>query len=213
MTYYIFQVISRVLVAFALLPVHEFAHAWAAYKLGDNTANYSGRLTLNPFAHIDPVGTLLLVLTGYGWAKPVPVNPRNFKNSKIGMGLTALAGPVSNILMSFVLLLVCKGITLIPVYDMQVANVLTIIISILSFMAQTSVILAVFNLIPVPPLDGSRVLGLILPDRIYFKIMQYERYIYIALMVLVFTGVLSTPISIVGDALYSLLLTLSGLGG
>ncbi len=213
MTYYALKIVSRVLVAFLLLPVHEFAHAWAAYKLGDYTANYSGRLTLNPFAHFHPIGTLLLIFTGYGWAKPVPVNPRNFKNQKIGMGLTALAGPVSNILMSFVLLLVCKVITLIPVYNFQTANVISTLIGVFSFMAQTSVVLAVFNLIPVPPLDGSRVLGLVLPDRIYFKIMQYERYIYIVLMVLVLVGVLDTPIYFISDAIFNLLLTLTGLGG
>ena len=213
MTYTVMKIVSRVLVVFLLLPVHEFAHAWAAYKLGDYTANYSGRLTLNPFAHLHPIGTLLLILTGYGWANPVPVNPRNFKDSKIGMGLTALAGPVSNILMSFVLLLIYKGLTLIPTYTYRAENVITIIESILVFMAQTSIVLAVFNLIPVPPLDGSRVLGLILPDRIYFKIMEYERYIYIGLMVLVFAGVLNTPIYFISDAIFNLLLTLTGLGG
>lgn len=207
------KIISRVLVVFLLLPVHEFAHAWAAYKLGDYTANYSGRLTLNPFAHLHPIGTLLLILTGYGWANPVPVNPRNFKDSKIGMGLTALAGPVSNILMSFVLLLVYKGLTFIPTYTYRAENVIMIIMQVLRFMAQTSVVLAVFNLIPVPPLDGSRVLGLILPDKIYFKIMQYERYIYIGLMVLVFIGALDGPIFWASDAIFDLLLNLTGLGG
>ncbi len=213
MTYQIYQMIARVLVTVALLPVHEFAHAWAAYKMGDNTANYSGRLTLNPFAHLDPIGSILLIFTGYGWAKPVPINPRNFKNPKIGMGLSALAGPVSNILMSYILLLIYKVITIlpIPIGSEKLVNVLVILLSILSFMAQTSVMLAVFNLIPVPPLDGSRVLGMVLPDRTYFKIMQYERYIYIALMLLLFTGVLSTPLSYVSNFLYRLLFTLAGL--
>ena len=213
MTYTVMKIISRVLVVFLLLPVHEFAHAWAAYKLGDYTANYSGRLTLNPFAHLHPIGTLLLILTGYGWANPVPVNPRNFKDSKIGMGLTALAGPVSNILMSIVLLIGCKGLTLIPTYTYRTESVITIIESILIFMAQTSVVLAVFNIIPIHPLDGSRVLGLVLPDKIYFKIMQYERYIYIGLMVLVFIGALDGPIFWASDAIFDLLLNLTGLGG
>ncbi len=214
MLYDINRMLARAIVAFALLPVHEFAHAWAARKLGDETANYSGRLTLNPFSHLDPIGTILLIFTGYGWAKPVPINPRNFKNPKVGMGLSALAGPVSNIIMAYILLLILRITSLaIPasvISSEKIATVFMSVLSIISLIAQTSVMLAVFNLIPVPPLDGSRVLGMILPDRIYFRIMQYERYIYLALMVILFTGVLSTPLAYAGNFVYDLLCTLAG---
>ncbi len=210
---YMYQIIARLLIVVTLLPVHEFAHAWAARMLGDETANYSGRFTLNPLAHLDPIGSILLVFTGFGWAKPVPINPRNFKNQKVGMGLSALAGPVSNIIVSYVLLLLCKILTLFPVmdYSYKTIEVFFIIQSILSYMAYISVVLAVFNLIPVPPLDGSRVIGMLLPDRIYFKIMQYERYISIAIMLLAFAGAFSVIISPVSSFLYNLLFTLAGL--
>ncbi len=208
----IYQIIPRLLVAFLLLPVHEFAHAWAARKLGDETANYSGRLTLNPLAHLDPIGTILLILTGYGWAKPVPINPRNFKNQKVGMGLSALAGPVSNVIMAYILLLVCKILTLIPITSVDMNNIINPAFDILNYMAVISVGLAVFNFIPVPPLDGSRVLGMILPDRVYFKVMQYDRYIYIGLMIILFAGVLDTPLYYARTFIYGLLWTLAGLG-
>ena len=104
----VLQILSRALVAFFILPVHEFAHAWAANKLGDSTARWQGRMTLNPMAHLDPIGTVLLVLTGFGWAKPVPINPYNFKNRKYGMALSALAGPASNIVVALLLTILYK---------------------------------------------------------------------------------------------------------
>ena len=199
------------LVVVLLLPVHEFAHAWASYKLGDNTANYSGRLTLNPFAHLDPIGTILLILTGYGWARPVPVNPRNFKDRKLGMGLTALAGPVSNVLVSYILLLICKGIIVLSENFFFNPTAVNVISGVVSQMAWISVVLAVFNMIPVPPLDGSKVILMVLPYKWYFKVLAYERYIYIALMVLLFTGVLSYPIGLVSSYIFNGLCFLSGL--
>ncbi len=207
----LYSIISRVLVVVLLLPVHEFAHAWASYKLGDNTANYSGRLTLNPFAHLDPIGTILLILTGYGWARPVPVNPRNFKDRKLGMGLTALAGPVSNVLVSYVLLLICKGIIILDGKFFFNPTSVNIIFQVVSQMAWISVVLAVFNMVPEPPLDGSKVILMVLPYKWYFKVLAYERYIYIALMVLLFTGVLSYPIGVVSNYIFNGLCFLSGL--
>lgn len=192
--------LARLFVVFCTLPVHEYAHAFVADKLGDKTARLSGRLTLNPMAHIDILGAIMILFVGFGYAKPVPVNPRNFKNLKKGMALTALAGPFSNILMAVVF--------------MFLSNVLSLFGSSLfvqafyvffSFAASINIGLAVFNLIPIPPLDGSRVLELLIPDKYYYKFAQYERYIVIVIFGLIIFGVLDAPLAFLQNHLYSAL--------
>lgn len=192
--------LARLFVVFCTLPVHEYAHAFVADKLGDKTARLSGRLTLNPMAHIDILGAIMILFVGFGYAKPVPVNPRNFKNPKKGMALTALAGPFSNILMAVVF--------------MFLSNVLSLFGSSLfvqafyvffSFAASINIGLAVFNLIPIPPLDGSRVLELLIPDKYYYKFAQYERYIVIVIFGLIVFGVLDAPLAFLQNHLYSAL--------
>ena len=186
-------VLSRAFVVFVCMPVHELAHGWAAYKLGDNTAKSQGRLTFNPFAHLNPIGTIMIFLFGIGYAEPVPINPLNFKDYRRGVALTAAAGPISNLIMGFASALFYALFYMI--YG-KTGSVALMFISLLFFYsAQVNVSLAVFNLIPIPPLDGSRILAMVLPDKAYEKYFRYERIIMIVLIVLLFTGILNAPIS------------------
>lgn len=190
---------ASVFVVFCTMPVHECAHAFVANKLGDGTARLSGRMTLNPVKHIDPIGALMIILVGFGYAKPVPVNPRNFKNPKTGMALTALAGPVSNLLMAAIFILLKNIVGLLPA-----ANVLaTALYLFFTYAAIINIGLAVFNLIPIPPLDGSRVLQLLIPSKYYYKFLQYERYIVLIVFALLFFGVLSRPLAYLETVIFN----------
>ncbi|MCI6023844.1 MAG: site-2 protease family protein [Oscillospiraceae bacterium] len=174
------------------LPFHECAHAWTANKLGDPTARINGRMTLNPLAHLDPFGALLMIFTGIGWAKPVPINARNFKHPKWEMAISSLAGPVSNLLLAYLSMILWKITTIVSYYHSGffVQNLITIFATMVSI----NIGLAVFNFIPIPPLDGSRILSLFLPERTYFSIMRYERYAMLALMIAVYFGLLDGPL-------------------
>lgn len=192
--------LARLFVVFCTLPVHEYAHAFVADKLGDKTARLSGRLTLNPLAHIDILGAIMILFVGFGYAKPVPVNPRNFKNPKKGMALTALAGPFSNILMAVVFMFLSNVL-----YLFGSSLFVQAFYVFFSFAASINIGLAVFNLIPIPPLDGSRVLELLIPDKYYYKFAQYERYIVIVIFGLIIFGVLDAPLAFLQNHLYSAL--------
>lgn len=192
--------LARLFVVFCTLPVHEYAHAFVADKLGDKTARLSGRLTLNPMAHIDILGAIMILFVGFGYARPVPVNPRNFKNPKKGMALTALAGPFSNILMAVVFMFLSNVLSL-----FGSSLIVQAFFVFFSFAASINIGLAVFNLIPIPPLDGSRVLELLIPDKYYYKFAQYERYIVIIIFGLIVFGVLDAPLAFLQNHLYSAL--------
>ena len=200
----VYLLIIRLIVALIALPIHECAHGYAALRMGDHTAENQGRLTLNPLAHFDPLGTTAIILFGFGWAKPVPINPLNFENPKKGMMLSSLAGPLSNIGLAFIAMVFYK-ITYIPLY-MGVSNAfLYTVQTFLLYMMSINITLGVFNLIPIPPLDGSRIATYFLPQRIYFKIMQYENIIFIVLLVALWFGVLDGPINFVSDLVISAL--------
>jgi len=166
------------------LTFHEVAHGYVAYKLGDPTAYNMGRLTLNPLAHLDPLGALLMLLVGFGYAKPVPINTRYFKNPKYGMAISAAAGPITNLLLGLVatVLMYTYAWNLAPLINANI--VFFVIYQMLFYFAYLNFALAIFNMIPLPPFDGSRVLFAFLPDRLYFGVMRYERYIMIAVLVL-----------------------------
>lgn len=187
------------------LTVHELSHGLAAYKLGDPTAKLNGRLTLNPLSHVDWIGLFLLLAVGVGWAKPVPVDPRYFRKPKQGMALTALAGPVSNFVLAVLAMLISKVIYLYAPYSAAMDVVFSFC---LYTLAPLSIGLGVFNLIPIPPLDGSKVLAAFLPDRQYITLMRYERYGIVVLLVLSFVGIGSSLISRGILGIYSALLSL-----
>ena len=171
------------------LTFHEFAHGYAAYRMGDNTARYSGRLSLNPLDHLDIWGTLCLLFFHFGWAKPVPINPANFRDQKKGIIIVSLAGPFANFLLAFVCAVVCK----ILVRFTAASEIAVFFYQIFLYAEVMNVGLMVFNLIPIPPLDGSKVLMEFLPQRARYEMYRIERYSGIVLLILVWTRVL-TPI-------------------
>ena len=183
------------------LSVHECAHAWAAYKLGDSTAKNFGRMTINPLKHLDPLGVLCMIVAGFGWARPVPVNSRNLRNPKRDMVLISLAGPASNIILAFIGLLILRILQVLVLPALSAAAIGTFGVDAIAMLLQFLMLfcmlnagLAIFNLLPIPPLDGSHLLALILPSRIYFKYVQYERYISFALVLLLVFNVLDIPL-------------------
>ena len=194
-TVVIMLVIARAIVVFLCLPVHELCHGLAAYKLGDDTAKKMGRLSFNPIAHLDPLGTIMIFLFGIGYAKPVPINPLKFKDYRKGVALTALAGPLSNLAMAFVSAVVSAAV----LHFFSGAAAARVIAYLFSLTASINISLAVFNLLPIPPLDGSRIFAMILPDRLYEKYFRYERVIMIVLMVLLFTGILNAPLAFLNN--------------
>ena len=190
---------------------HELSHGYVAYKLGDPTAKRAGRLTLNPIRHIDPFGLLMMIVAKVGWAKPVPVDPRYFKDPKKGMALTALAGPMSNFILAFAALGLCSLLYHLPIRNGEAGSIAFLVLAcFLGNIAILSAGLGLFNLIPIPPLDGSKVLYSVLPDRIYGKILRYERYIMLLVIVLTLSGVFSKPLSWLIEHTLTGLCTLTG---
>lgn len=190
--------IPVLLIAF---PVHEYAHGYAAYKLGDPTAKMMGRLTLNPLKHLDPIGTICLILFRFGWAKPVPVDPRHFKNQKAGMAVTALAGPLSNLILGFLSIILMElaavAINLNEfIYgNAALYNISVVIYKFLFYSAWINISLCLFNLIPLPPLDGEKILAFFLPESVSAFFERYMMYIQFFLMLLLFTPAVTNALS------------------
>lgn len=195
----------RAVVMLVVIPFHEAAHALVSWLLGDPTAKDAGRLSLNPCRHFDLLGALCMVVAGVGWAKPVGIRADRFRNPKVGMAVSAAAGPVANLLLAFVSMIVYKLLVLL--FGLSCPEV---VYQLFLYMITMNISLAVFNLLPVPPFDGSRIALLFLPRKYYFKAMQYERYIMIAVLLLAVFGVLNRPLSIVDSAVTGWMDTLTG---
>lgn len=194
------------------LTIHEVSHGYAAYKLGDPTAHNMGRLSLNPLKHLDIFGAICMLLFHFGWAKPVPINSRYFKKPKRDMAITALAGPMSNFILSFISLFIFMLISTLTrnlAMSDTAAKFWAYLILFFQYAHILNLSLGVFNFIPIPPLDGSRILYVFLPDKFYFGVMKYEAYISIALMILValgaFSGVISTIVNTISQGMFKLL--------
>lgn len=204
----ILDYLIKALVLFTAVPVHECAHAWVAEKMGDDTGRKQGRITLNPFAHLTLWGSLMMILVGFGWGKPVMVDSRNFKNPKKGMVLTSLAGPASNFIMAFLSMIVYKVLAFLS-YAKD-SSTLDMLATVFVYITLINISLAVFNFLPIPPLDGSKIFNAILPEKWYFTIMKYENFIFIALIVLVYSGLLDAPLSFLQDKVIDIMLFLTG---
>ena len=201
------SMVTRLAAVLLCLTVHESCHGLAAYALGDPTARREHRLSLHPLRHIDWFGLLMMFVAGFGWAKPVPVNPNYFKKPKQGMALTALAGPVSNFLLALLMLLAARIFCDVAAYSEANQRILDFLLMV----ALLSIGLGLFNLLPIPPLDGSKVLFAVLPDGAYNQLMRYERYGMLLLFALVFFDVGSSAFSAAIEWVFELFCRIVGL--
>ena len=175
------------------ISLHEFAHGYAAYLMGDPTAKYSGRLSLNPLHHLDLMGAICMLLFRFGWAKPVPIDPRYFKNHRLGVVLVSLAGPFANFILGF---LFCLGYYAIGRFSLSSNAFWQFASQICLYGIFMNVGLMVFNLIPIPPLDGSKILMEFLPPGIKYRIYSYERYFSLILIIIVYAGAMSPVLGV-----------------
>lgn len=189
------MLIARVIIILLVLPLHDLHTPGSPVFAAMIPQTRSGRLTLNPFSHVDPFGAILLLLTGFGWAKPVPINPNRMRNPRTGVIWTSLAGPASNLLIAFVMMIPFRILESIPISSEAMYNTLSIIYSILYFFILVNIGLAVFNLIPIPPLDGSNILLGFLPYKAIYWVQQHRQVISFVFLILIFSDFLDTPLS------------------
>ena len=205
----IIGILLSIPIALLAISFHEMAHGYMANKLGDPTAKNLGRITLSPFKHLDPFGFISIVLFGIGWANPVPINTRYFKKPRRDMALSAAAGPISNLLLAVIFALLLKVFFMLPASVFTLGDTLPwIIYTFLLLGIQLNVNFAIFNLIPIPPFDGSRILYVFLPPKYYFGIMKYERYICLGFMLLLFLGVFDPILNLLSGAVQTIILRL-----
>lgn len=205
---YIISILMGLLPALICITLHELSHGYVAWRLGDDTAKNMGRLTLNPFKHLDVMGVLMMMVFHVGWAKPVPINMYKFKNPKRGMAISSLAGPACNLLISVVFLFL-YGVAFATLGPVGIGSYL---LQMLELTAYMSLSLCIFNLIPIPPLDGSKVLFSLMSDEKYYKLMRYERYGMIIMLLLVATGLLGKPLSAAIGFVYGKLFAVAQFG-
>ena len=216
------ELFAHIAVILLILPLHEFAHAWSAHKLGDTTASDRGRMTLNPVAHIDPIGALLLLFTGYGWAKPVPINPSRFSRKhsmRFGVAMTALAGPLSNLIAAFIAMIgyrfyLCsdffhEGMQAYNMSGQEGINGAFAALIFLQFFISVNIGLALFNLIPIPPLDGSKILSYFTPAKFDRWFIENQMMVTMVFMIVVFSGLLQTPLGWARDQVWELFIALT----
>ena len=196
----IITIFAYAVILLIAIPIHECSHCFMAYLLGDDTGLRSGRVTLNPIRHWDPMGTIGILTVGIGWGKPAPVNPLRGRkvSARAFMAITAAAGPISNILLSYIFMLIGKLILFL--FGASNPNVVGYVCDAFKIAAQINVSLAIFNLLPIPPFDGSRILLVFLKERTYFKLMQYEQYIMIGVLLICWTGILDYPLTFLNNA-------------
>ena len=207
--FHIFDILIRALVVLLAISAHEMCHGYGAYLLGDKTAKSMGRLSLNPLRHLDPVGAICLLFFGFGWAKPVIVNPMYFKKPKRDMALVSLAGPLANFILAFLGILAFKILSQ-TTFFYRADFLADIVFTLISSMVWLNIGLGVFNLIPIPPLDGSKIFLQWFPTRLYNDIMRYEHLGWIILMLALALGVLDPILSTAGDLIFNLLALLVG---
>ncbi len=199
------EILAVLVIIFLILPFHEWAHAQTAYLLGDKGIKQRGRLSLNPLSHIDPVGALAMLFIGFGWAKPVPVDSRYFKNPKVGMAITAFMGPVANLIAALAGLFVFHTLWCIVPTFFTAGGFGSYVLAFLQFYIIVNVNLAVFNLLPIPPLDGSKILFVFLPDKAVMFFYRYQMFFMIGLIVLLWAGPLSYVLTFLSrGALYGI---------
>lgn len=189
----IYDYILRGVAVILAITLHEMAHGYTSYWLGDDTAKSLGRLSLNPLKHVDWIGAFCLLVFGFGWAKPVPIDYSRYKNGKTGIFMVAVAGPLTNIILAIV---ACGLLIAAPVGVLQ---------DFLYMFIMVNIGLGAFNLIPIPPLDGSKMLAVLLPANTYQKIMQYERYGFVVLLILLNTGILDPVYSAIAQGILALI--------